>query len=64
MVQGGQKLGRVESAIYTTRLVRIPIPELIQDGGYRLEFDHDYTGLPRAVQRQLGVPRPIELVVN
>ncbi len=64
VVQDGNQLGRAESAIYTKRLVRIPIFETPNKGQLRLEFDTEYTGLSMILQRQLGTPMPIELNMN
>lgn len=61
VIQEGRQLGRAESAVYTTRLVRIPVSELLQRGPMQLEFDREYTGLSQVMQRQLGVPLPVHL---
>ncbi len=61
VIQNGQQLGRAESAIYTARLVRIPVAELPEQGPLQLEFDGDYTGLSRVIKRQLSIPGPINL---
>ncbi len=64
VVQGGNQLGRAESAIYTTRLVRIPVSAIPTTGEVRLEFDTKYTGLPVILQRQFHTPKPIEVNIN
>lgn len=61
VIQKGQQLGRAESAVYTTRLIRIPVAELPEQGPLQLEFDGDYTGLSRAIKRYLNAPGPINL---
>ena len=61
VIQKGRQLGRAESAVYTARLIRIPVAELPEKGPLQLEFDGDYTGLSRATKRHLIVPGPIDL---
>ncbi len=61
VLQNDAKLGSAESAVYTTRTVRIPVAGFSSETPLRLEFDSEYTGLPRAIQRQLGIPHPIHL---
>lgn len=60
VVQGDQQLGRAEVAVYTKRLLRIPISTSL-DGLFRLEFDAEYTGLKQSLRHQLGIPNPIHL---
>ncbi len=62
VIQDGRLLGRAESAVYTRRLVKIPLSEPVADQSLRLEFDTDYTGLKQSIQSQLGIPDPIQLV--
>ena len=62
--QGERQLGRAESAVYTKRLVRIPVSEVPKSDPLRLEFDNRYTGLHRSVQHQLVPPYPIQLSRN
>jgi len=59
--RGDVQIGRAESAIYTTRSIRIPVSESPLNGPIRLEFDTDYTGLTQWVQDQLEIPPPIYL---
>ncbi|MCY4171557.1 MAG: hypothetical protein OXE59_02290 [Bacteroidetes bacterium] len=61
VIQKGQQLGRAEAAIYTKRLIRIPVSNHLVDSAIRLEFDTDYTGLKRMIRSQLGIPNPINL---
>ncbi len=61
VTQNGRQLGRAESAVYTGRLVRIPVAELPEQGSLQLEFDRNYTGLSRALQRHLILPNTINL---
>ncbi|MCY4205134.1 MAG: hypothetical protein OXE92_05345 [Bacteroidetes bacterium] len=59
---GNVQLGRAESAVYTTRKIRIPISQTPLTSSLRLEFDTEYTGLGQAIQRQLEIPEPIHLI--
>ena len=62
VLQDGEKLGRAEAAVYTTRLVQVPVSLDPDKRRIQLQFDTAYTGLPRSIQRVLGVPSPIELI--
>ena len=61
VLQDGQQIGRAEAAVYTTRLVRIPVHQDLEKRRIQLRFDTEYTGLPRSIQRVLRVPSSIEL---
>ncbi len=61
VIQGEQQLGRAEAAVYTKRLIRIPVSKILSDQAVRLEFDTDYTGLKRLIRSQLGIPDPVYL---
>ncbi len=61
VLQDGEQLGRAEAAVYTTRLVQVPISRGPDKRRIQLQFDTAYTGLPRAIQRILRVPSSIEL---
>ena len=62
VLQDDQLVGRAESAVYTTRLVKIPVSESVLGQSLRLEFDTEYTGLKQTLQSQLPIPDPIQLV--
>lgn len=61
VLQDGEQLGRAEAAVYTTRLVRVPISQDPDQRRVLLQFDTAYTGLPSSIQRILKVPSSIEL---
>lgn len=61
VIQNGWQLGSAEAAVYTTRVVRIPVAEHPLRGPLQLKFDSNYTGLSLAIRHQLGVPDPIHL---
>ena len=61
VLQDGEQLGRAEIAVYTTRLVQVPLSQHPGKRRIQLQFDTAYTGLPRSIQRVLRVPSPIEL---
>jgi len=61
VVQNDQKLGRIESAVYTRRKLTIPLWSAPADSSLTLEFDNRYTGLPASLRNLFVLPAPINI---